>query len=393
MAKTIYMDHAATTPVDPSVAQKMLPYFTEHFGNPSSVHHVGRDNRAALDNARTQVAKALGAAADEIYFTSGGSEGDNWALKGTMLRACNKGKKLITTQIEHHAILHTGAWLEKQGFEVIYLPVDEYGLVSPEKLEEVIGDDTALVSVMFANNEIGTIEPIRELCEIAHRHGALFHTDAVQAIGAVAIDVKDLDVDMLSLSAHKFYGPKGVGAMYIKKGVVLENLIEGGSQERGKRAGTENIPGIVGLGEAITLATETLEKNAAYLTALRDDMIAQILEKIPYTRLNGHPQKRLPANVNISIQYIEGESMLILLDQNGICASSGSACTSGSLDPSHVLLAIGLPHEIAHGSLRFSLGIHNTKEDVDTAVSTLVSIVERLRAMSPLYNEVKNQTK
>jgi len=387
MAKTIYMDHAATTPVAEAVAQKMLPYFTQSFGNPSSIHHVGRANRAALDTARAQVAKALGAANDEIFFTSGGSEGDNWAIKGVMLRDVNRGKKFITTNIEHHAVLHTGAWLEKHGYEVIYLPVNEYGVVTPEVLEAAMGEgDTALVSIMFANNEIGTIEPIKELAEVAHRHGALFHTDAVQAIGAVAIDVKALDVDMLSLSAHKFYGPKGVGAMYVRKGVYLENLIEGGAQERGKRAGTENIPGIVGLGAAIELATENLEKNAAYLTALRDDMIAQILEKIPHTRLNGHPTDRLPANVNVSIEYIEGESMLILLDQNGICASSGSACTSGSLDPSHVLLAIGLPHEVAHGSLRFSLGIHNTKEEVDQVVELLVKIVERLRAMSPLYH-------
>ncbi len=387
MAKTIYMDHAATTPVAEAVAQKMLPYFTQSFGNPSSIHHVGRANRAALDNARAQVAKALGAANDEIFFTSGGSEGDNWAIKGVMLRDVNRGKKFITTNIEHHAVLHTGAWLEKHGYEVIYLPVNEYGVVTPDVLEAAMGEgDTALVSIMFANNEIGTIEPIKELAEVAHRHGALFHTDAVQAIGAVAIDVKALDVDMLSLSAHKFYGPKGVGAMYVRKGVYLENLIEGGAQERGKRAGTENIPGIVGLGAAIELATENLEKNAAYLTALRDDMIAQLLEKIPHTRLNGHPTDRLPANVNVSIEYIEGESMLILLDQNGICASSGSACTSGSLDPSHVLLAIGLPHEVAHGSLRFSLGIHNTKEEVDQVVELLVKIVERLRAMSPLYH-------
>ncbi|MBP3371225.1 MAG: cysteine desulfurase NifS [Clostridia bacterium] len=387
MAKTIYMDHAATTPVAEAVAQKMLPYFTQSFGNPSSIHHVGRANRAALDNARAQVAKALGAANDEIFFTSGGSEGDNWAIKGVMLRDVNRGKKFITTNIEHHAVLHTGAWLEKHGYEVIYLPVNEYGVVTPDVLEAAMGEgDTALVSIMFANNEIGTIEPIKELAEVAHRHGALFHTDAVQAIGAVAIDVKALNVDMLSLSAHKFYGPKGVGAMYVRKGVYLENLIEGGAQERGKRAGTENIPGIVGLGAAIELATENLEKNAAYLTSLRDDMIAQLLEKIPHTRLNGHPTDRLPANVNVSIEYIEGESMLILLDQNGICASSGSACTSGSLDPSHVLLAIGLPHEVAHGSLRFSLGIHNTKEEVDQVVELLVKIVERLRAMSPLYH-------
>ena len=387
MAKTIYMDHAATTPVAAEVAEKMLPFFTQSFGNPSSIHHVGRANRAALDQARAQVAKALVANNDEIFFTSGGSEGDNWAIKGVMLRDVNRGKKFITTNIEHHAVLHTGAWLEKHGYEVIYLPVDEYGIVKPEVLEAAMGDnDTALVSIMFANNEIGTVEPIRELAEVAHRHGALFHTDAVQAIGAVVIDVKTLNVDMLSLSAHKFYGPKGVGAMYVRKGVYLENLIEGGAQERGKRAGTENIPGIVGLGAAIELAVDNLEKNAAYLTNLRDDMIAQILEKIPHTRLNGHPTDRLPANVNVSIEYIEGESMLILLDQNGICASSGSACTSGSLDPSHVLLAIGLLHEVAHGSLRFSLGIHNTKEEVDEVVEKLVAIVERLRAMSPLYH-------
>lgn len=387
MAKTIYMDHAGTTPVAPEVLDAMLPYFTEHFGNPSSIHHVGRDNRAALDCARNQVAQALGAQADEIYFTSGGSEGDNWAIKGTMLRDCNKGKKLITTAIEHHAVLHTGAWLQKHGYEVIYLPVDSDGMVLPQQLEDVIGEDTALVSIMFANNEIGTIEPIAELAAVAHRHGALFHTDAVQAIGAVPIDVKALDVDMLSLSAHKFYGPKGVGAMYVKKGVVIENLIEGGAQERGKRAGTENIPGIVGLGAAIALATKNLEKNAAYLTQLRDDMIAKIMQQIPQVKLNGHPTKRLPGNVNVSISYIEGESMLILLDQNGICASSGSACTSGSLDPSHVLLAIGLPHETAHGSLRFSLGIHNTQEEVDTVVSVLAQTVDRLRKMSPLFHE------
>ncbi|MGI6004069.1 MAG: cysteine desulfurase NifS [Christensenellales bacterium] len=390
MNKTIYMDHAATTPVSAPVLAAMLPIFSDQFGNPSSIHHMGRNARKLLDGSREKVAAALGADKTEIFFTGGGTEADNWALFGVARANKNKRTKIITSAIEHHAVLHSAKALEKEGFEVVYLPVDEYGVVHPASLEEAIDDNTSLVSIMMANNEIGTIEPIAQLAKIAHAHGAYFHTDAVQAVGSIPVNVRELDVDLLSLSAHKLYGPKGVGALYVKKGVRIQNLIEGGAQERNRRAGTENIPGIVGLAAAIEKATENLEDYAAYVTGLRDYMIDSLFEVLDEIILNGpRYNNRLPGNVNISIRYIEGEALLLSLDLQGICASSGSACTSGSLDPSHVLLAIGLPHEIAHGSLRLSLGIHNTKEEVDQVVAALVDIVRNLRAMSPLYAEEK----
>lgn len=381
----IYMDNAATTKVTPPVLEAMLPYFTEMYGNPSSIHGFGRDARKALDRAREQVAKALGAQPQEIYFTGCGTESDNWAIRGGAYAQKPKGRHLITSAIEHHAVLHTMAQLEVEGFEVTYLPVDADGLVHPEELEKALRPDTTLVSIMMANNEIGTIQPIAELARIAKAHGALFHTDAVQAIGSVPIDVKALNVDMLSLSGHKFHAPKGVGALYLKKGVKINQLMHGGAQERKQRPGTENIASIVGMGVAIERAAATIDQRNAYLIPLRDRLIQGILQNIPEARLNGHPTKRLPNNANVSIRYIEGESLLLSLDLVGIAASSGSACTSGSLDPSHVLLAIGLPHEIAHGSLRFSLSEDNTVEEVDYVIAELTKIVERLRAMSPLF--------
>jgi len=381
----IYMDNAATTKVTPPVLEAMLPYFTEFYGNPSSIHGFGRDARKALDRAREQVAKALGAQPQEIYFTGCGTESDNWAIRGGAYAQKPKGKHLITSAIEHHAVLHTMAQLEVEGFEVTYLPVDADGLVHPEDLEKAFRPDTTLVSIMMANNEIGTIQPIAELARIAKAHGALFHTDAVQAIGSVPIDVKALNVDMLSLSGHKFHAPKGVGALYLKKGVKINQLMHGGAQERKQRPGTENIASIVGMGVAIERAAATVDRRNAYLIPLRDRLIQGILQNIPEVRLNGHATKRLPNNANVSIRYIEGESLLLSLDLVGIAASSGSACTSGSLDPSHVLLAIGLPHEIAHGSLRFSLSEDNTMEEVEYVIAELTKIVERLRAMSPLF--------
>ncbi|MFR4250368.1 MAG: cysteine desulfurase NifS [Christensenellales bacterium] len=385
--KRIYMDHAATTYVKPEVLDAMTPYFTEHFGNPSSIHSFARETKKAIDHAREQVANAIGATPSEIFFTSGATESDNWALRGMAYQHTNKGNHIITTAIEHHAILHTCQALEKEGFEVTYLEVDENGLVTPEQVKNAITDKTILVSVMFANNEIGTIEPIEQIGAVCKEKGVVFHTDAVQAFGAVPIDVNKMNIDLLSITGHKLYGPKGTGALYIRKGVILKNLIEGGAQERGKRPGTENIAGIVGLGKAAELANEHMEENAARLTALRDQLIDGILQQIPETRLNGHRTKRLPNNVNICFRYIEGESLLLLLDRAGIAASSGSACTSGSLDPSHVLLAIGLPHEIAHGSLRLTLGACTTEEDVLYTIETLKTIVERLRQMSPLYHK------
>ena len=385
--KRIYMDHAATTYVKPEVLDAMTPYFTEHFGNPSSIHSFARETKKAIDHAREQVANAIGATQSEIFFTSGATESENWALRGMAYQHKNKGNHIITTAIEHHAILHTCQALEKQGFEVTYLEVDENGLVTPEQVKNAITDKTILVSVMFANNEIGTIEPIEQIGAVCKEKGVVFHTDAVQAFGAVPIDVNKMNIDLLSITGHKLYGPKGTGALYIRKGVILKNLIEGGAQERGKRPGTENIAGIVGLGKAAELANEHMEENAARLAALRDQLIDGILQQIPETRLNGHRTKRLPNNVNICFRYIEGESLLLLLDRAGIAASSGSACTSGSLDPSHVLLAIGLPHEIAHGSLRLTLGACTTEEDVLYTIETLKTIVERLRQMSPLYHK------
>ena len=380
----IYLDNAATTPVDKRVLEAMLPYYSDVFGNPSSLYSYGQEAKKAIEEAREKVAKALGADSDEIYFTSGGSESDNWALKGVAYALKDKGNHIITTEIEHHAVLNTCRYLEKEGFKVTYLPVDEYGLVKPEDLKKAITDKTILVSIMFANNEIGTIEPIEELVKIAHEKNVYFHTDAVQAVGNVPIDVKKLDVDLLSLSAHKIYGPKGVGALYIKKGVKIHSLIQGGTQERNRRAGTENVPGIVGLGEAMELITKNLDSHINKLTFLRDKLINGILEKIPYARLNGHPTKRLPGNVNVSFEFIDGESLILNLDMAGICASSGSACTSGSLEPSHVLLAIGLSKELARGSLRLTIGKDNTEEDIDKVLEVLPQIVKRLRSISQI---------
>ena len=383
----IYMDNAATTATRPEVLEAMLPYFTQHYGNPSSIHSVGRDARRAVEKARQQVAAALGAQPREIYFTAGGSESDNWAIRCASRALAAKGKHIITSQIEHHAVLHTCQYMVKQGYEVTYLPVDENGLVSVEDVKKAIRPDTVLISIMAANNEIGTIEPIREIGKVAHEAGVLFHTDAVQAVGAVPIDVNDWNVDMLSLSGHKFHAPKGIGALYIRKGVKISNLIFGGAQERGLRAGTENLPGIVGLGAAIELAVSELPEYTRRLTALRDRLIDGILQSIPDVRLNGHRTQRLPGNVNVSVRYVEGEALLMRLDLAGVEASSGSACTSGSLDPSHVLLAIGLPHEIAHGSLRLSLGSDTTEADVDYVLQTLPGIVRDLREMSALSAE------
>ncbi len=382
-----YFDNAATTQVRPEVAEAIMPYFTESFGNPSSVYKIAQKNKNAVEHAREQVADAINADINEIYFTAGGSEADNWAIKGVAESYAGKGKHIITSCIEHHAVLHTCEYLETKGYEVTYLPVDEYGLVSIEDLKNAIREDTILITIMFANNEIGTIEPIAEIGKIAHEHGILFHTDAVQAVGHVEIDVKAMNIDMLSMSGHKFYGPKGIGALYIKKGIKLNPLIHGGAQERRRRAGTENVPGIVGMGLALELANHELASEMPRLTALRDKLIKEILEKVPYSRLNGHPTKRLPGNANISFEFIEGEGILLLLDYKGICASSGSACTSGSLDPSHVLLAIGLPHEKAHGSVRLTMGHFTTEEQVDYVINEIPAIVDRLRQMSPLYEE------
>lgn len=385
--KRIYMDNAATTRVTEPVFEAMRPYFCEIFGNPSSVHAFGREARKAVEQARRQVAAALGAQAGEIYFTGSGTEADNWALRGAAYAQKARGRHIITTQIEHHAVLHAAEQLEKEGFEVTYLPVDGDGVVSLEALEKALRPDTTLVSIMAANNEIGAIQPIREAAKLAKAHGALFHTDAVQAIGCVPIDVKADGIDLLSLSGHKFHAPKGVGALYIRSGVKLQRLIYGGAQEKTQRGGTENVASIVGMGKAIELAMESMESRNAYVSRLRDRLIEGILRRIPETRLNGHRTQRLSGNVNISIRYIEGEALLLSLDMKGIAGSSGSACTSGSLDPSHVLLAIGLPHEIAHGSLRLSLSEENTAEEVDYTIDALVEIVERLRAMSPLYEK------
>lgn len=393
MNKMIYMDHSATTPVKKEVLEEMLPYFSEFYGNPSSVYALSNHSRLAIDKARERVAKAIGAKKTEVFFTGGGSEADNWALKGVAYKNKDKGNHIITTKIEHHAILHTCEYLEQQGFLVTYLNVDEYGMISLEDLEKAITEKTILISIMFANNEIGTIQPVKEIGELAKKHGVLFHTDAVQAVGSLPIDVKEMNIDLLSMSAHKLYGPKGVGALYIRQGTKIDPLIAGGAQEKNKRAGTENTPGIVGLGKAIELAYEHLKENTDYLISLRERLIKGVQERIPYVRLNGHPEKRLPGNTNFCFQFIEGEALLLSLDMVGIAGSSGSACTSGSLDPSHVLLAIGLPHEIAHGSLRLSLGTGNTEEEVDYAVEKLVGIVDRLRMMSPLYEKVQGGNK
>lgn len=387
MEKLRYFDHAATTATREEVVKEMLPYFTLNFGNASSIYSIGRKSKKAVEDARDKVAKAIGANSKEIYFTSCGSESDNLALKGVAYANREKGNHIITTKIEHPAVLHTCQNLEKQGFNVTYLNVDNDGLINLKELEDAITDKTIIISIMFANNEIGTIEPIKEIGEIAKKHNVYFHTDAVQAIGNVKIDVNELNIDLLSMSAHKFYGPKGMGALYVRTGVKFDKIQDGGHQERNKRAGTENVAGIIGIGKAIELIYENFDEYNKKLTDLRDYYISQVEEKIPYIKLNGHRTKRLPGNANISFRFIEGESLLLNLDMKGICASSGSACTSGSLDPSHVLLAIGLPHEIAHGSLRITFGYENTKEDVDFLVDTLVEVVQRLRNMSPLYED------
>ena len=393
MSKVIYLDNAATTKVDHDVFEAMKPYFEELYGNASSIYTFAGQATKAVDNARKIVADYLGAKPKEIYFTGGGSESDNWALKATALAKNKKGKHIITTTIEHHAILHTCEYLEKFGYEISYIDVDENGVVKLDELKKAIREDTILISVMFANNEIGTIEPIKEIGEIAHEHDIIFHTDAVQAYGHVPINVDELNIDILSASGHKINGPKGVGIMYLRESVKLDSFIHGGGQERGKRAGTHNTPGIVGFGKATEIAVSKMDKRYEYESKLRDYLIEQVLEKVPYTRLNGHRTNRLSNNANFSFRFVEGEALLIMLDQKGICGSSGSACTSGSLDPSHVLLAIGLPHEIAHGSLRLTLSDETTKEDIDYVVEQLSIIVERLRSMSPLYEDFIKEDK
>ena len=390
----IYLDNAATTQVYPEVLEAMMPYFTEYYGNPSSVYTFAGEAGKAVAKARETLADLIHANAEEIYFTGGGSESDNWALKATAEAYAEKGKHIITTKIEHHAILHTCEYLEKKGYEVTYVDVDEYGTVKLDELEKAIRPDTILISVMAANNEIGTIQPIEEIGKIARKYGVLFHTDAVQAFGHIELDVDKMNIDMLSASGHKVNGPKGIGLMYIRKGVKIRSFLHGGAQERSRRAGTLNVPGIVGFGKAAELAKTSLDERIAYETKLRDHLIDRVLKEIPYSRLNGAKKDRLPNNANFCFRFIEGESLLILLDQKGICGSSGSACTSGSLDPSHVLLAIGLPHEIAHGSLRLTLSEKTTMEEIDYTVGELKKIVERLRSMSPLYEDfLKRETK
>ncbi len=393
MNKSIYMDHAATTYTKPEVLDAMIPYFTTHFGNPSSIYSLSRETKKAIDISRDKVAKAINASGNEIYITAGGSEADNWAIKGIASAHKAKGNHIITTTIEHHAVLHTCEYLAKNGFEITYLPVDEYGLINIKDLENAITDKTILVSIMFANNEIGTIEPIKEIGALCRSKKIFFHTDAVQAVGHIPVDVKELNIDLLSLAAHKFYGPKGVGALYIRKGIKIDNLVHGGGQERNRRAGTENVAGIVGLGKAIELAVENMQESNKKLVYLRDKLINGLLE-IPHTRLNGpRGENRLPGNSNVCFRFIEGESILLMLDAMGIAASSGSACTSGSLDPSHVLLSIGLPHEIAHGSLRLSLGAASTEEEVDYILETVPKIIQRLRDMSPLWDDYLKEAK
>ena len=393
MSKLIYLDNAATTKTAPEVVEAMLPYFTEYYGNPSSVYSFAAQNKEVITQQREIIANALGAKTEEIYFTAGGSESDNWALKATAEAYGNKGKHIITTKIEHHAILHSAEYLEKRGYEVTYLDVDEYGVVKLDDLKAAIRPDTILISVMFANNEIGTIQPIKEIGEIAHEHGILFHTDAVQAYTQVPIDVEAMNIDMMSTSGHKINGPKGIGFLYIRKGVKIKSFIHGGAQERHRRAGTENVTGIIGLAKAAEIATANMKERTAEEIKVRDHLIERIEKEIPYAKLNGDRVKRLPNNVNFSFQFVEGESMLILLDSKGICASSGSACTSGSLDPSHVLLAIGLPHEIAHGSLRLTISDQITMEDADYVVDNLKEIVNHLREMSPLYEDFIKKNK
>lgn len=387
MSNIIYLDNAATTKTAPEVVEAMLPYFSQYYGNPSSVYSLAAESKKAVTDAREIIADSIGAKASDIYFTAGGSEADNWAIKAAAEAYASKGRHIITSAIEHHAVLHTCQYLEKQGFEVTYVGVDEYGVLKLDELKAAIRPDTILISVMFANNEIGTIQPIKEIGAIAKEHGILFHTDAVQAYGQLPIHVDEYQIDMLSASGHKLNGPKGIGFLYIRKGLKLRSFIHGGAQERARRAGTENVPGIVGFGAAVSRAMATMRERTEYEVSLRDYFISEIQSKIPYCRLNGHREKRLPNNVNFSFRFIEGESLLIMLDMKGICASSGSACTSGSLDPSHVLLAIGLPHEIAHGSLRLTISEETTREEVDITVAAIAQIVEKLRAMSPLYED------
>lgn len=389
----IYFDHAATTPVRPEVLAKMLPYFTTHYGNPSGIYKAGREGRTAVEAARDQIAELIGCTNRELYFTGCGTEADNWAIRGTAYALRQKGNHIITTAFEHHAVLHTCQQLEKEGFAVTYIEPDREGIISPERIRDAITGQTILITVMFANNEIGTVQPIAQIGEIAKEKGIVFHTDAVQAVGALPIDVKEMKIDLLSMSAHKFYGPKGVGALYIRNGLKPEMILHGGAQERSRRAGTENVPGIVGMAEALRLACQDMDEKRLRLAEMRDYLITQVVEKIPYTKVNGHLTKRLPNNANFSFHFIEGESLLLMLDLNGIAASSGSACTSGSLDPSHVLLSIGLPHEIAHGSLRVTLGDENTYGQIDYFVEKLTGIVEKLRAMSPLYKPEEEEQK
>ncbi|SCY58176.1 cysteine desulfurase NifS [Alkaliphilus peptidifermentans] len=389
MNKRVYLDYSATTPMKQEVLDAMMPYFNVSFGNPSSIYTYGRESKGAIDKARDIIAKSLNSSPDEIFFTAGGSESDNWAVKGIAYANRSKGKHIITTNVEHHAVLHTCEYLEKEGYEVTYLSVDEYGLISIDQLKAAIRPDTILITIMFANNEIGTIQPIKEIGQIARNNNVYFHTDAVQAYGNMKIDVNELGIDLMSVSAHKLYGPKGTGALYIKKGVKIHQLIHGGGQEKRRRAGTENVPGIVGFAKAVQLAHENLEDHIKHITSLRDKLITGLKEKIQYLKLNGHPTKRLPGNVNYSIEFVEGESLLLSLDMVGIACSSGSACTSGSLDPSHVLMAIGLTHEVAHGSLRLTVGDFTSEEDIDYVIEKLPPIVEKLRQMSPLYEKVK----
>ncbi len=391
MSKRIYMDYSATTPMKKEVLDAMMPYFSETYGNPSSVHSFGREAKNAINNSRETVAKALGAKREEIYFTAGGTESDNWAIKGIAKSMKHKGNHIITTKIEHHAVLHTCETLAKEGYEITYLDVDADGLISLDDLKSAIKDTTILISIMFINNEIGTMQPIKEIGAIAKERGVLFHTDAVQAFGNTPINVDELGIDMLAVSSHKIYGPKGIGAMYIRKGIRIGPFIDGGAQERKRRAGTENVPAIVGFAKAVELAMEGLDAHVEKLTGLRDRLRDGIMSKIPYAKYNGHPTQRHPGNVNICFEFIEGESLLLSLDLVGVAASSGSACTSGSLDPSHVLMAIGLTHEIAHGSLRLTVGDFTTEEDVDYVAEQLVGIVDRLRQMSPLYEAVENK--
>ncbi len=385
--KDIYFDNSATTKLDEEVLKEMIPYLENQYGNASSIYKLGRESKKAIEEAREKVAKAIGAEPEEIYFTAGGSESDNTAIRGIAYAYRNKGNHIITSKIEHPAVLETCKQLEKEGFEITYIDVDENGILKLEQLKKAIRNTTILISIMFANNEIGTLQPIKEIGEIAKEKHIFFHTDAVQAVGSVKINVKEMNIDSLSMSAHKFYGPKGIGALYVKRGIKFQKLINGGHQEKNKRAGTENVPAIVGMGKAIELAYQDLEDHTRKIEKLRDYYVEEVRKRIPYIKINGDLEKRLPGNSNISFRFIEGESMLLNLDLKGICASSGSACTSGSLDPSHVLLAIGLPHEIAHGSLRISIGKYNTKEEVDYLLDNLTKIVERLRNMSPLYEE------